>query len=200
MPLDETMQAVMNIGVYTLLARLLEHPKEDMSRAADECLAALGRSPQYPPAVADAIRKFKEEASKLPLNDLQEMYSYTFELSADYTMDLGYHLFDGFRRANNLLVLKETYKNNGFPFDEVAKGELPDHLTIMLKFFDFTDNQDLVKEMRENMLVKAMEKLVKNFEMTNKDNVYYPVIKAVGLVVDCDVKYADKMDKGGHKA
>ena len=33
----------------------------------------------------------------------------------------------GFKRAKNLVAITAMYRENGFPFEEVAKGELPDN-------------------------------------------------------------------------
>ena len=147
------------------------------------------RDPDYSGDAVKEVKVFVEEASKMPLDDLEGIYSYTFELSADHTLDLAFHLFDGFKRSNVLVSIKQMYKANGFPYDRLAKGELPDNLTVILKFLAGLEDQELKKDFRESMVIKALEKLAKGFD-AHKENIYGNIIRALLLVIDTDVKKA----------
>lgn len=174
-------------NIYTLLAGLLEHPGEDIKIKTEQCLKALASYPQYTPDIAEELKKFQKDLEHIPLDDLRGVYSYTFELTSDFTLDMGYHIYDGFRRSNSLAAIKGMYMDKGFPFDEVSRGELPDNLTVILHFMSFTDDEELLKNFRETFLIKALEKLQKNFER-NKKNLYWHVINAVYRIIDKDVK------------
>ncbi len=174
--------------LYTIFAKLFTYPWDDLTPEIEECEKALLDRPEYPEKAVEELRAFAKKAKDIPLDDLQGEYSYTFEISTgDFTLDLGYHLLDGFKRANNLLYLKETYREHGFPVEEVTKGELPDNLTVILKFLDFVKDERVRNELRENFLIKALEKLAKNFE-NKKDNLYYHLIQSLLAIVDVDVK------------
>jgi nitrate reductase assembly molybdenum cofactor insertion protein NarJ len=175
--------------LYSLFASLLSYPKEDIKDVATECIETLSSDSDYSSEPVKEVKIFLDGASKMPLDDLEGIYSYSFELSADHTLDLAFHLFDGFKRSNVLVSIKEMYKANGFPYDRIAKGELPDNLTVILKFLSGLEDQELKKDLRENMLIKALEKLSKSFD-TQKDNIYSNIVKALLLVVDTDVKKA----------
>ncbi len=175
--------------IYKLFASLLSYPKEDIKDVVAECVKALSNDPEYSKEAVKEIEVFAKEVSKLPLDDIEGIYSYTFELSADHTLDLAFHLFDGFKRSNVLVSIKEMYKANGFPYDRYSKGELPDNLTVILRFLADLDDQELKKDFRENMVIKALEKLSKGFD-AHKENVYGNIIKALLLVIDTDVKKA----------
>lgn len=174
-------------SLYTHLAGLLEYPKEDIKLKAGECVKALSAETKYPPEALEELKKFQKDLEEVPLDDLQGVYSYTFELTSDYTLDLGYHIYDGFRRSNSLATIKAMYREQEFPFEEHAKGELPDNLPVVLKFLGFTENEDLKKNFRETFVILAMEKLAKNFEK-NKKNIYSHLISAIYRVLDKDVK------------
>jgi nitrate reductase assembly molybdenum cofactor insertion protein NarJ len=174
-------------NIYTLLAGLLEHPEEDIKIKAEQCIKALADYPQYPPEITEELKKFQKDLENIPLDDVKGVYSYTFELSSDFTLDLGYHVFDGFRRSNSLAAIKGMYIDKGFPLEERAGGELPDHLPVVLHFMSFTDDEELLKNFRETFLIKALEKLHKNFER-NKKNLYWHVINAIYRIIDKDVK------------
>lgn len=178
---------VMESGIYSIFADLLTYPKEDLKLKVEECVKALSTDGGYPPEVIEELKRFQKELEDLPLDDVQGIYSYTFELSADYTLDLGYHLFDGFKRANNLSAIKSMYRDKNFPYEEVAKGELPDNFPVILKFLDSLEDEELKKDFRESFVILAVEKLAKNFER-NKKNIYSHLISAVYRVLDKDVK------------
>ncbi len=187
-------------GLYYTLARIVEYPWEDIRGMVDECIEMLRHHPEYPPEVREEVEKFKKETEGMSLDELQELYSYTFEFSSDYTIDMGYHLYDGFKRANHLLKMKQIYREQGFPYDEVAKGELPDNLVVILKFLDGLTDVEVEKDIKENFLIKALEKLYKNFELTNNECPYRHIIRALLLVIDKDIKMTGDIKKEGHKA
>ncbi len=175
--------------LYSLLATLFSAPKEDFVDKVQECIAALRTMPQYPKEVVEEIEAVEKATTEIPLDDIQGIFSYSFELSAECTLDLGFHLFDGFKRSNTLVAMKEMYKAHGFDYDEIAKGELPDSLPVVLKFLAMVDDEGLKNEFREGFLIKALEKLAKNFE-SNKDNIYGHLITALVTVIEIDVQEA----------
>lgn len=181
------MSASTDKNLYAHFGGLLEYPREDMKLRAQECFKALEAQTKYPPEVLEEFKKFQKDLEHVSLDDLQGVYSYTFELSSDYTLDMGFHIFDGFRRSNSLASIKAMYREQGFPYDEVAKGELPDHLAVVLQFLGVLKDEELKRNFRESFLIKAMEKLSKNFEK-NKKNIYSHLIRVIYRVLDKDVK------------
>ncbi len=175
--------------IYSIFADLLKYPHEDLNGLVQECIDALLADPSYPQEVVEELKKFKQAVSELPLDDVQGIYSCTFEFSADGTLDLGHHIFEGFKRSNNLVDIKEMYKAHGFPYDYIAKGELPDNLPVVLQFMAMVKDEDIKKEFRQGFLIKALEKLGKNFDKM-RDNIYKSLITALVMVVDKDVKEA----------
>jgi nitrate reductase assembly molybdenum cofactor insertion protein NarJ len=167
----------------------LSKPKDFIKDGAADCIKKLSGNSEYSNEAVKEIEVFVDMLSKVPLDDIEGIYSYTFELSADHTMDLAFHLFDGFKRANVLVSIKEMYKANGFPYERFSKGELPDNLVVILQFLADLDDQELKKDFRESLMIKALEKLAKSFD-SQKDNVYGSIIRALLLVVDSDVKKA----------
>lgn len=177
----------MEKALYTRLAELVEYPQEDIKLKVDECVKALAGLPKYPPEAIGDLKHFQKDLEGISLDDLQGVYSYTFELSADYTLDLGYHLYDGFKRSSSMSSLKSMYMAQGFPVDEFAKGELPDHLPVILHFLAMLQDEGLKRDVLESFVIKAMEKLNKNFH-GNMRNVYHHLISAIYRILDKDVK------------
>ncbi len=179
------MVMVIEGGLYSLLAILLEYPGEDFKLKVEECVKTLESSQRYADGIEE-MRHFQQELAEATLDDIQGVYSYTFELTSDYTLDMGYHLYDGFKRTNKLATIKGMYRSQGFPIDEVSKGELPDHLPIILKFIAFSKDEALKKDFLESFVVLAMEKLQNNFER-NKINIYFHLINAIYKIIERDV-------------
>ncbi len=181
------MQLVLGKGIYTQFALLLDYPQESITELIEGCVKVLNDSPQYPPEVTEEIDRFRERVEGMPLGDLQGIYSYTFEMSADLTLDMAYNQYEGFKRSNILVSIKGMYKDQEFPFDSVAKGELPDHLPVVLRFLDFLQDGELKRDFRESFLIKGLEKLKKNIE-SKPDNPYNHLINALWVIIDKDVK------------
>lgn len=75
---------------------------------------------------------FLNHLRNTPLLRLQETYSATFDLNPSTSLDLGYHRWgDGKGRGSALAHLVSLYSKAGY---EVAKGELPDYLPLVLEF------------------------------------------------------------------
>ncbi|MBI5886039.1 MAG: hypothetical protein HZB85_05595 [Deltaproteobacteria bacterium] len=174
-------------NLYTLMAGLLEYPREDIKDRAKAFADALAGCTKYPPEVAEEYGKFMKDLDIMALDDLQGIYSYTFELTSDYSLDMGSHIFDGFRRSNKLSTIKSMYRDNGFPYEQLAKGELPDHLPILLHFLGFVKDEELMKDFRQGFVILALEKLHKNFEK-NLRNIYRHLMSAVYRIIETDVK------------
>jgi len=175
-------------SLYSHLAGLLQYPNEDIKLRASECVKAF-EAPglPYPPEVLGQLKSFQKDLEHVSIDDLQGEYSYTFELTSDFTLDLGYHIFDGFKRANSLASIKAMYREQSFPYEEFAKGELPDSLPVVLAFLGTLEDEALKKDFRASFVILAVEKLNKNFEK-NKKNIYSHLISAIYRVLDNDVK------------
>src|SRR3990170_6814763 len=106
---------VVEKNIYTYLGELLRFPKEDIRPLVDECLGILAKE-QYSVEIVNELKNFRKDLEKLSLGSLQELYSYTFELVSDTTLDMGYYIHagqDGFKRAKNLVTIKAMYRDKG---------------------------------------------------------------------------------------
>jgi len=177
--------------LYARFSSLLDYPRGDLKGLAQECIDALLGHKEYPAAALEEMELFLQQISRMPFDELQSLYSYTFELNDEYTLDMGSYLFEGFKRSGSLASIKGMYREKGFPFDEVSKGELPDHLPVVLRFLDFLKDEALSANFRAGFLIKGLEKQQKNFEKQT-ENPYRHLINALWMVVDRDVKAEEK--------
>lgn len=181
------MQLVIEKGLYSQFAVILEYPHENITGLIKGCIKLLEDAPQYPPLAKERMEACLEKVEGMSLDDLQGIFSYSCEMAADTTLELGYFMFEGFKRSNNLVNIKAMYKDQEFPFDEIAKGELPDRLPIVLRFLDFCEPEDLKKDFRESFVFAGLEKLKKNYDKIRK-NPYGDIISALYEVIVKDVQ------------
>lgn len=183
------MEALVGKDLYTQLASLFDYPsdKDIYVSKVDEVINNISSMGDLPPDMMTAVQTFKKAIEALPIDELQVIYSYTFEMSSDFTLDMGSHIYDGFKRSDNLVNIKTMYRRYEFPFETLGKGELPDHLPLVLRFLGFVKDEGLKRDFEKDFLIKSLEKLYKNF-MKRHDNPYHHVINAVYKVIDRDVK------------
>lgn len=172
-------------NLYTCLGQSLRFPHNDIMPQVNECIDILEKE-QYPKEILKELRSFKNDVERLTLEELQELYSYTFEFTSETTLDMGWYSHEGFKRAQNLLTIKSMYRDQGFPFDDVAKGELPDNLAVILFFIGHLTNEELKINFVKTYVIMSLEKLNRNFQ--TKKNAYRHLINAVYRVLDKDIK------------
>lgn len=177
-------------NLYTRLGEVLQFPREDIRPAVDECIETIIKG-RYPEEAVNELKNFRKDLEKMSLDALQELYSYTFELVSDTTLDLGYYLYEGFKRGTKLQTVKSMYREKGFPYDEVAKGELPDNLSVTLQFLGFLKDEELRKDFTKTFVIQALEKLYRNFQ--TKKNAYRHLINAIYKILDKDIKEKEEV-------
>lgn len=115
------------------IGALFAYPRQErfaarLARAEGRLLAA-GED-----EAAAALDAFERAVARLSFQELQDLYTRTFELSPSCVPYLSVHLFgqESFRRARLMTGLEEAYGKAGF--DRASEGnELPDHLGVVLR-------------------------------------------------------------------
>ncbi len=132
------------------------------------------------PEIYEKYKKFEREILEKDIDTLKEIYTRTFDLNPSCPPYIGYHLFeDSYKKGEFLVKLKEIYKDSFFKFDE---RELPDHLSIILKFISFKSfNDENVKIIIEEGLIPSFEKMKICFK--NDKNLYVALIESLELLL-----------------
>lgn len=109
---------------YKLLSVLLCYPDERLVEAREElAAAAAGNAP---------LERFVGHLAATPLGELERRYVETFDLRRRSALYLSYYVHgDTRKRGMSLLRLKRLYAAAGL---ELASGELPDYLPLVLEF------------------------------------------------------------------
>src|SRR3989304_8916070 len=111
-------------NLYTCLGQSLRFPHNDIMPYVNESIDILEKG-QYPEEILKELRSFKKDVERLTLEELQELYSYTFEFTSETTLDMGWYSYEGFKRAVNLHTIKSMYKDQEFPFGKFIQREPP---------------------------------------------------------------------------
>jgi nitrate reductase molybdenum cofactor assembly chaperone len=158
-------QATVAPRVLDLLADILDYPQGHPDEKVEECasLVSVGT-----PEAAAHLRRFQSSVRGLPAGRLEEIYTVTFDLEASCHPYVGYHLFgESYQRSTFLVGLKERYRAWGF---ESPETELPDRLSVMLRFLAVTGDEELKQEIMSQGLLPALGKMIKVAEDTDKDS------------------------------
>jgi nitrate reductase delta subunit len=171
--------------LYQLFSDILDYPNLQLSTWVNECiniLSSLGEGPVTP------LKEFRVFLEKTPPSRVEEVYVKTFDLQADCYPYVGYHLFgDGSHRAMFLSGLKERYQKIDLPLT----NELPDHLSVILRFLVKDQDAEEREELIYLCILPALKKMLKEFQ--EKRNPYKGVLEALLLVLQQGIETKDDM-------
>jgi nitrate reductase delta subunit len=115
---------------YQLLSVCLRYPDRRLLDGRDELVAAVDALPRS--HTRDSLRRFLAGLEGVGLLELQQRYVETFDLRRPSSLYLTYYVHgDTRKRGMALLRLKRLYAGAGL---DLAGGELPDYLPLVLEF------------------------------------------------------------------
>jgi len=146
-------------NIYASLAVLFSYPTESYHRHADECLCALRNAPT---GVHSEFQKFHAEIADLSTDEVQELFTRTFDLNPMCTLEVGWQLYgEDYQRGEFLVKMREHLRE----FGVAESGELPDHLSHALALLGKLD-ADEAREFASVYVLPALDKM----RTTWKDN------------------------------
>lgn len=157
-------------NAFEWFARLLDYPGETIREDARNCMALLT------PEAAEKIRQFEAFCAATGLTKLQELYTKSFDLRPDCTLNASYHLFgDDWRRSIFLAELKGIYNSSSFE----TGSELPDHTCLILEFLGTKGQREQRDELAEECVIPAVRHILA--AMAQEENPYKFVLEALLL-------------------
>ncbi len=156
------------------LARLLSYPREDYQEAVQHCRQALSREL---PEAASFLAKFAEAVQDKSAEELEELYTQTFDLNPACCLELGWHLYgENYERGELLVKVRSKLRRHGI----AESTELPDHLTHVLPLLGRMDREE-AGQFAASYLLPALEKMLAS--LAGKNNPFENVLKAVERLV-----------------
>ena len=163
--------------LYDLFADLLQYPTLATSLKARHCYELLQH---FQPDVASLLESFYQATEQRSLEQMQELYTVTFDMQPVCYPYLGYQLFgESYKRGAFMAQLNEAYHVAGFS----AEQELPDHIAVALRFIGLdSDNRqsDFCQSLLNEGLIPALEKMLKTFA-ERSENPYFGLLSALQL-------------------
>lgn len=152
------------------LAGLLEYPSDDLQTRSEQAMAMIG-----PGAILQAVSSFASAARKISLEELQEIYIQTFEITPSCVPYLTIHLFgeENFKRGELMAKLRGRYDE--LQFD--CGHELPDHLAVLLRFIAIVEPN----EAQDLLCFVVLAPLRKMIASLDPANLYHPLLLAVQM-------------------
>lgn len=161
--------------VYKIISILLEYPTKDLVEHWDEIKQLISELSNLTDEDNKILCGFIQWASSLSLTRLQAEYVDNFDMTAENSLYLTYHLFDEQDRDRGpaLIELTELYKSTGF---EIGDGELPDYLPLILEYVS-TMNDQVSAQAFLQQTAQAADIIASNLE--KNESPYAPLVRMV---------------------
>ena len=161
--------------LYDLFADLLDYPTLVTSLKAGHCYERLQQSQ---PDVAPLLESFYRVMEQRNLEQMQELYTTTFDMQPVCYPYIGYQLFgESYKRGVFMAQLNEAYH----AFEYSAGLELPDHISIILYFLglDTANRQsEFCQALLNEGLKPALGKMLQTFG-PQSENPYFHLLSAL---------------------
>ena len=152
-------------------AALLRYPDDGVVDRAAACATQLQR---YSPAACESLALFRQFLASHDPARIEEAFTGTFDLQAACHPYIGYQLCgESQQRTFFMLKLQEVYRSHDF----VPDGDLPDHLSEVLRFIGSIDAQDCRREIIRDGVLPALEKMIRGVETGSAP--YLALVKAL---------------------
>lgn len=164
-------------SLYELFADLLDYPTLATSLKAGHCYERLQ---QYQPDAAGLLEVFYHAMEGRSLEQMQELYTRTFDMQPVCYPYVGYHLFgESYKRGAFMAQLNEAYHTAEYS----SAQELPDQLSVILRFLSLDSANregDFCQALVKEGVNPALEKMLKTFG-DQSENPYFGLLSALHL-------------------
>jgi len=159
---------------YDLAARLLNYPDKGYHDRVELWRIALGKTCPEAGAVLDT---FQRGIHGLVTEELEELYTRTFDLNPACALEVGWHLFgENYSRGEFLVKMRGEMRRLGLR----ESTELPDHLAHVLAVLARLD-PDQAEKFAGRFVLPALEKILAG--LAGKDNPFVNLLEAIRLMV-----------------
>jgi nitrate reductase delta subunit len=138
--------------LYERLAALFNYPADGYGlNAVDDLEASDGESAE----ATAAFREFRAGIARLSTEELQELFTRTFDLNPMCTLEIGWQLYgEDYQRGEFLVKMRQQLREYDLP----ESGELPDHLSHALMLLGKLDAEEAA-EFASCYLLPALDKM-----------------------------------------
>ncbi len=160
--------------LYDLAAGLLFYPGAGYREQAERCRRELAAAL---PEAGDALAAFAEGVRGLPPEEVEELFTRTFDLNPTCSPEVGWHLFgENYSRGEFLVQMRQELRRHGLP----ESTELPDHLAHVLPVLGRLPPAE-AGPFAERCVLPALDKMLAG--LAGKENLYEKLLDAVRRLV-----------------
>ena len=153
-------------AIYNALVALLTYPEADYPQRID---ASVRLAPEE---CRGQLETFAVQMRGLRTDQLQEMFTQTFDLNPTCSLELGWHLFgENYERGLLLVRVREELRRHELK----ESTELPDHLTHVLRLVERMEHE-AAADFVAACVLPALEKMLQ--AMRDKKNPFENVLLA----------------------
>jgi len=161
---------------YEHLAKLFDYPQRDYPAWVQSIYDLLAGRYVLAAAQIDAFARVLptegEPFTPEALDEVQEIFTRSFDVQAITTLGVGYVMFgDDYKRGELLVNLNREHREAGID----CGHELPDHLPNVLRLIARWQDRELVQEFVEEILHPTLERMIAEFgnrRMEARDELY----------------------------
>jgi len=134
------------------------------------------------PESRKTLQQFTTGMAEKSLGEQEELFTRTFDLAAICSLYVTGYIFgdENFDRGTLMAILGDKYAELGFN----TNGELPDHLSILLVFSSWIDEEAL-NELIQFCLLEPVTEMVDRLK--DSDNPYFFLLSSVLVVLKTDL-------------
>lgn len=164
-----------NAGLYGLLAQLLAYPRDSYRRRVENCRRELT---VLEPEAAGLIAEFNRATGELSIEELQELFTSTFDLNPVCSLEVGWHLFgEDYARGSFLVYMRGQLRR----FELPESTELPDHVTSVLPVLGRLEAEQ-ANDFAAACVVPALRKMLAG--VSGRNNPYENLLGAIVRVLE----------------
>ena len=144
-------------------AAMLDYPNTELPATAATCASMLAAERSEAARLVDAFAAY---TASTPLSQIEEAYTGVFDLDPKCALYIGYHLFgESYKRSVFLLGLNERFAAQRY----TPAGEVPDHLTIVLRCLAHATDEDLAQELIADAVLPALDRMTGRIKAPDLD-------------------------------
>lgn len=176
--------------MFDELSRLINYPNENYRKILTEFKTQLeeintsGSEENSSDFSTDTLRyvnesyeRFYNSIKYLSREELEELYTQTFDINPVSSLEIGWHLFgETYERGTFLVKMRETLRELAVE----ESSELPDHITHILLAISRMEGEEQ-SEFSEMFLAPALNKIIDAFE--GKSNPYENLLRIISILI-----------------
>lgn len=167
---------------YDWFAGILSYPNAErgIDIRFEICDNDKGSSPDahLTPYISQQIEKFKKWIERLTIEEMEEVYTRTFDINPVASLEIGWHLYgEQYERGAFLVKMREILRT--YQIEESV--ELPDHVTHVLLAFGRMEKPE-ADEFAVKYLLPALDKILEGFK--DQKNPYENVLQSLKSFIE----------------